>query len=96
MSINYDSILYADLDSDTILPYRLSSRTKRQFDERFQKRQFLWYVSDYIDTWVHPEDRGMLSRATAPEYIRKRLADGKTSITESSMERRSSTCSCAS
>ena len=78
LSINYDSILYADLDSDTILPYRLSSRTKRQFDERFQKRQFLWYVSDYIDTWVHPEDRGMLSRATAPEYIRKRLADGKT------------------
>ncbi len=78
LSINYDSILYADLDSDTILPYRLSSRTKHQFDERFQKRQFLWYVSDYIDTWVHPEDRGMLSRATAPEYIRRRLADGKT------------------
>lgn len=78
LSINYDSILYADLDKDRIFPYRLSSRTKRQFDERFQVRRFLWYISDYIDTWVHPEDRGKVSQATAPEYIRKRLADNKT------------------
>lgn len=78
LSVNYDSILYADLDKDKILPYRLSSRTKYQFDERFQIRRFLWYISDYIDTWVHPEDRGKVSQATAPEYIRKKLADCKT------------------
>ncbi len=78
LSVNYDSILYADLDKDKILPYRLSSRTKRQFNERFQIRRFLWYISDYIDTWVHPEDRGKVSQVTAPEYIRKRLADTKT------------------
>ncbi len=78
LSVNYDSILYADLDKDKILPYRLSSRTKHQFNERFQIRRFLWYISDYIDTWVHPEDRGKVSQVTAPEYIRKRLADTKT------------------
>ena len=35
LSINYESILYADLDTNKIFPYRLSSRTKRQFDEKY-------------------------------------------------------------
>lgn len=78
LSINYESILYADLDSDTIMPYRLSSRTKEQFGSKFQMRSFLWYVSDYISTWVHPEDREMLTGVTAPEYIREKLSGGRT------------------
>ncbi|MCI8623695.1 MAG: response regulator [Provencibacterium sp.] len=78
LSINYDSILYADLDEDTILPYRLSSRTKRQFDEDFQLRSFVWYANDYIQTWVHPEDREMISRVMAPDYIREKLSSSKT------------------
>ena len=57
LSVNYESILYADLDTDNILPYRLSSRTKHQFGEKFQERSFLWYTSDYVKTWVHSEDR---------------------------------------
>ncbi len=78
LSVNYDSILYADLDKNKILPYRLSSRAKRQFSERFQVRSFSWYVQDYVNTWVHPEDRVMVSRATNPDYIREKLSKNKT------------------
>lgn len=78
LSINYESILYADMDSDTILPYRLSVRTERQFGANFQVRSFLWYVSDYVSAWVHPDDREMVADATSPEYIREKLSAGGT------------------
>lgn len=78
LSVNYDSILYADLDRDKILPYRLSSRTKQQFSQRFQVRFFSWYVTDYVNVWVHPEDRAMVSKVTDPAYIRRKLSENKT------------------
>ncbi len=76
--MNYESILYADLDSDEIFAYRLSYRTARQFDEIHQVRSFAWYISDYIETWVHPEDCQQVYQSTSPSYIRKRLAEEKT------------------
>lgn len=78
LSVNYESILYADLDSDRIFPYRLSSRTKRQFDNRYQIVGFHWYVANYAETWVHPEDRQMVAELTDPDYIRKKLSKKKT------------------
>lgn len=78
LSVNYDSILYADLQTDKILPYRLSSRTEHQFKRKFQVRAFTWYVQDYVNTWVHPEDRKLVSQVTDPDYIRKKLSDSKT------------------
>lgn len=78
LSINYESILYVDLDDNKILPYRLSSRTEHQFAEDARTRNFRWYTSDYINTWVHPEDRDTVSLATNPDYIRKKLAHSKT------------------
>ena len=60
LSVNYETILYADLKDDQILPYRLSPRTKTQFGKKYQKRSYLWYVEDYVRTWVHPEDREQL------------------------------------
>ena len=57
LSINYESILYANLDNDKIFPYRLSSRTKRQFQEKYQTLGFHWYLSNYVNTWVHPEGK---------------------------------------
>lgn len=81
LSVNYDSILYADLDANTIFPYRMSSRTKAQFEKKFQVRPFLWYISDYIRTWVHPEDRETVTRATSPDYMREKLSDTKTYYT---------------
>lgn len=81
LSVNYDSILYADLDADRILPYRLSSRTELQFGRKFQPRQLSWYLSDYVNTWVHPEDRQLILRVSDPAYIRKKLATSKTYYT---------------
>lgn len=78
LSVNYESILYADLDTDKILPYRLSRRTERQFEQKFQSRGFLWYTSDYINTWVHPKDRDMVTEYTSPAYIRQQLENHKT------------------
>lgn len=78
LSVNYDSILYGDLEKNKILPYRLSSRTKYQFSERFQVRPFSWYVANYVKVWVHPDDRDMVARATNPNCIRKKLSQNQT------------------
>lgn len=78
LSVNYESILYADLNSDKIFPYRLSSRTEYQFKKKYQVRGFTWYAQDYVNTWVHPEDQELVFNATDPDYIRERLADSKT------------------
>ncbi len=76
LSVNYESILYADLDDNTILPYRLSRRTKVQFGEMFRPLPYSWYTRDYIQTWVYPEDRDMLAEAMDPDVIRDRLGGG--------------------
>ncbi|MEY8338037.1 ATP-binding protein [Lachnospiraceae bacterium 62-35] len=74
LSMNYESIFYADLDKDKIMPYRLSSRTKLQFGEKFQMRDLTWYISSYVNTWVHPEDRETVLHETSPEHIREKLS----------------------
>lgn len=78
LSIPYDSILYADLDADTVLPYRLSSRLERQFDCKLQLRGFSWFVADYVNVWVHPDDRAAVAEQTAPAYIRAKLTESPT------------------
>lgn len=78
LSVNYESILYADLDTDRVFPYRLSSRTKRQFNKKYQALGLRWYLSNYVNTWVHPEERERILKVTAPEYIRKKLSASKT------------------
>ena len=78
LSVNYESILYVDLDSDKVLPYRLSQRTEYQFNNTLCARGYIWYASDYIATWVHPDDREMVTQATDPDHIRQKLLEGKT------------------
>ncbi len=77
LSVDYDSILYVDLDTDALLPYRLSVRTKKQFDAELFRRGFVPFVADYVATWVHPEDRVRVSLALSPQYIRDMLAKSK-------------------
>lgn len=78
LSIPYDSILYADLDADTVLPYRLSSRLEHQFDRKLQMRCFSWFVADYVRVWVHPDDRAAVAGQTTPAYIRAKLTESPT------------------
>lgn len=78
LSVNYESIFYVDLETDQILPYRLSSRTENAFENRFQPRCFSRYIADYILTWVCPEDRSAVSDELTAEAIRRRLLDKTT------------------
>ncbi len=78
LSVNYESILYADLDADEVLPYRMSVRTSQQFRGKYETRGLRWYLSDYIDAWVHPADRELMARVTDPGYIRKKLSEQDT------------------
>lgn len=77
LSVNYESILYVDLEKDEILPYRLSARTKRQFGRELRARKYLDFITSYINTWVHPEDRQMLSQSVSLPYIRAKLLRAK-------------------
>lgn len=78
LSVNYDSILYADLDENKVLPYRLSTRLERQFDKRLQVRELRWFLDDYVNVWVHPDDCERVRSKTSVEYIRKALENNKT------------------
>lgn len=73
LSVDYESIFYLDLASDTIQTYRASGRVGYQFEQDSQTRQFSGFAADYIRTWVHPEDRVLLSGVLTPEGVRRRL-----------------------
>lgn len=78
LSVNYESILYAELEKNCVLAYRLSQRTQRQFGAKYRTRDLNWYLRDYVDVWVHPEDREMVSKTTSPEYIRQKISGSGT------------------
>lgn len=77
LSIDYESIFYADLDANTVYPYRLS----RWSDDRFSQDVAFWeyngFDESFINTWVHPQDRELVRHSTNAEYIRKRLEKEK-------------------
>ncbi len=73
LSVNYDSILYTNLDTDKILPYRISDRIEHQFTSCYQCLSYWKFIMEYISTWVCPEDRELFAQATSPTYIRDKL-----------------------
>jgi len=72
LSINYESIFYIDLDTNTILPYRLSNRTESIFCDR-TVMEYPDFVRGYVGRCVHNEDRSMVMRELAPAYVRQKL-----------------------
>ena len=78
LSINYESILYGDLDKNEIMFYRLNERIVATAGERFQVYSYTRCMADYILQWVCPEDRELVKRAVAPDYIRRQLAEHPT------------------
>lgn len=75
LSDNYESILYADLDADKLRPYRLSGRTQHPFDKGLEVCGFNRFVTDYIHTWVLPDDHSLVAQSISPSNIKKQLAD---------------------
>lgn len=78
LSVNYDSILYVDLDADIVLPYRLSMRLTRQFENKLQPKPFKWFLRDYVSVWVHPEDKKTVAKRISVKYIRDKLVESPT------------------
>lgn len=78
LSVNYESILYVNLETDELLPYRMSSRTEILFQNATSSHKFSHFTSDYIKAWVHPKDRTLVAKVTTPEYIRAKLSESKT------------------
>lgn len=78
LSINYESILYADLETDQVLPYRLSPRTRPMFETRFSRRVYSAYAAEYVERWVHPDDRERVARMTSVAYLREALSGDST------------------
>lgn len=74
LSANYETILYGELDRDRVWPYRLSSRTAGMFEGERGTRTLSGYLADYVNTWVHPEEREAVGAVLNPDAIRKRLA----------------------
>lgn len=72
LSVNYESILYVNLDNNLVIPYRLSIRTKKQFDDN-GPREYLWFIDDYVKSWVHPYDKTTVAAHLSPEFILKTI-----------------------
>lgn len=78
LSVNYDTILYGDLNGNTLLPYRLSDRLKNKFGENFEVRDIKWFFNDYAKSFVHAEDKAAFKEKTDADYIKRALSNEKT------------------
>lgn len=78
LSLEYDSIFYANLDTNRIKAYRLSAPFSGLTSGERPSHEFVGFDTDYINNWVHPEDRKLLVGVTEPNFIRSKLAHDKT------------------
>lgn len=78
LSSNYETILCVDLNTDKIIPYRLSVRTEPIFEKNMRQRSFSSYTSAYMKIWVHPDDKEYLRIHMEPDYIKKKISTHKT------------------
>lgn len=77
LSIDYESIFYADLDANTIYPYRLGWRARGLFNMEESFWEYQGFDEVYINSWVYPEDRELVRRSTNADNIRKKLEKEK-------------------
>ena len=78
LSLDYDSILYIDLDADSAMPFRISKRLSKQFDGVMQAKSYKWVTDDFVRSWVHSDDQDHIREVLSPEYIRNALRDDRT------------------
>lgn len=78
LSVNYDTILYVDLESDQIVAYRFCHRTSQLFEGLLIPRPFTGYAEQYVESVVVEEDRENIIGALSPENMRAELARSRT------------------
>lgn len=77
LTLDFDSVFYADLDQNQIQAYRISYRFAPKFQDEYQIQEYKGFDKEYLDLWVLPEDREKVARAATPEYIRERLSENR-------------------
>ncbi|MCI8566733.1 MAG: response regulator [Lachnospiraceae bacterium] len=78
LSVDYDSILYCDMATDSLKPYRTSCRIEKHFSPHETHYSYNELVYRYLQSWVCAEDRALFALAASPDYIRKKLSRDKT------------------
>lgn len=78
LSANYESILYIDLDSDKVLPYRMSERIESYFSNGCNTLAYKKFVKNYVKSWVYDDDKKAVLNALEPQKIKRELAKSKT------------------
>ena len=74
LSVDYETIFYLDLETDSIQFYRLSERVTEQLKGLDTPYSFDRFAGRYIQACVSQEDREMMRRVLSSEYLRDRLS----------------------
>lgn len=77
LGANYESILYVELNKNSLVPYRQSERSMCLFEKSNEPSVFSDCIKRYIDKWVYPEEREQMRRQMSAEYICFRLTSEK-------------------
>lgn len=78
LSVNYDTVLFAEINKNKVLPYRLSSRIASNIAKRLQEGDYAKFVKNYVKVCVHPDDRQNIALKLSPEYIASALEETRT------------------
>ena len=78
LSVNYDTVLYAEINKNKVLPYRLSNRISSNVAKKLQEGDYSKFVKHYVKICVHPDDRQNVALKLSPEYIASALEETKT------------------
>ena len=73
LSVDYDSILYVDVENDNVVAYRVSDRTSGEFGDT-GVCDYGGFISDYVGRWVYDEDKDSVRRALSRECLREKLS----------------------
>lgn len=76
LGTSYESILYVELNKNSLVPYRQSKRSKCLFYENGPS-EYSSSIEKYIEEWVFYEDREQMRRLMSSEYISSRLLSEK-------------------
>ncbi len=73
LSVEYLSIYYVDLDKDMIQVYQSGRYTSSLLKPGQHARDYSGFMNEYVEHWVHPEDRAMIAAQVAPQSLRREL-----------------------
>lgn len=77
LGASYESILYVELNRNSLVPYRQSERSAFLFENGSGTSEYSVSIDKYIKKWVYQEDKEQMRLLTSAEYISSRLLNEK-------------------